>query len=269
MSSPQVIWQYRTLVANLTRRDLKAKYRKSILGQLWSLISPATTLGIYTLVFGVIFSSTAPIAGNGHTSNFALFLFCALVIWNFFSAGVSASIDGLQGAGPLLNKIYFPPEGPVLAVMFGVVVQLGFEVAILVLVMGIVGNLSWTMLLFPLIAVPLFALALGLGLVASILNIFYRDVRYLVGIVLQLAFYMTPIVYQIDQVPERKYGLPIRRILEINPLARFVDYCRDLFYSHRVPSWTGLLYLWAVSGAVFLLSWWYFTRRASQAVEEL
>jgi len=135
--------------------------------------------------------------------------------------------------------------------------------------MAIIGNLSWTMLLFPLIVIPLFALALGLGLVASILNIFYRDVRYLVGIVLQLAFYMTPIVYQISQVPERKYGLPIRRILEVNPLARFVEYCRDIFYSHQVPSWTGLLYLWVVSGVVFVVSWWYFTRRAAQAVEEL
>jgi ABC-2 type transport system permease protein len=202
MSTPYQLWQYRTLISNLTRRDLKAKYRKSLLGQMWSLVSPASTLAIYTLVFGVFFKNQAPVAGNGHTTSFALYLFAALIVWNFFSSGVSASIDGLQGAGPLLNKIYFPPEGPVLAVVFGVIVQLGFEFSVLVAIMAVVGNLSWTFLLFPLLLVPIVAFALGCGLIASILNIFYRDVRYLIGILLQLAFYMTPIVYTIDQVPE-------------------------------------------------------------------
>jgi len=269
VSSPAAIWQYRTLVANLTRRDLKAKYRKSILGQLWSLINPATTLGIYTLVFGIIFQTVAPLAGNGHTNSFALYLFAALVVWNFFSNGISSSIDGFQGAGPLLNKIYFAPEGPVLAVVLGLVVQLGFEVSILVFIMALVGNLSWTFLLFPLIAVPLFLLALGLGMVAAILNVFYRDVRYLVGLLLQLAFYATPIVYKIDQVPERKFGVPLRSIFQLNPLARFVAYSRDIFYTHEIPSALGLLYVWLISLAVFFLGWWYFSRRAAQAVEEL
>jgi ABC-2 type transport system permease protein len=269
MSTPAQLWQYRTLISNLTRRDLKAKYRKSLLGQLWSLLSPAATLGIYTLIFGVIFETHAPIAGNGHTDNFAVYLFAALVIWNFYSAGVSASIDGLQGAGPLLNKIYFPPEGPVIAVIFGVIVQLGFEIAVLVLIMGLVGNLSWTFFLFPLVLIPLIAFALGCGFIASILNIFYRDVRYLIGIMLQLLFYITPIVYKLEQIPADFHGFPARRFVSLNPIARFVAVSRELFYLHTVPSVRDLLYLWGVSAAMFLFGWRFFAKRAAQAVEEL
>lgn len=269
MSTPAQLWQYRTLISNLTRRDLKAKYRKSILGQLWSLVSPASTLAIYTLIFGVVFKTQAPLAGNGTTTSFALYLFTALVIWNFFSAGVNASIDGLQGAGPLLNKIYFPPEGPVLAVIAGVLVQLGFEFAILVLINAIVGNLSWTFLLFPLLLIPLVAFTLGFGMIASILNIFYRDVRYLIGIVLQLLFYMTPIVYQIEMIPEEFHGFPARDIFALNPIVEFVDTARSLFYLHEVPSAFDIAYMWAISAAMLGIGWWYFARRAAQAVEEL
>lgn len=269
MSTPAQLWQYRTLISNLTRRDLKAKYRKSVLGQLWSLVSPASTLAIYTLIFGVVFKTKAPVAGNGTTTSFALYLFTALVIWNFFSAGVTASIDGLQGAGPLLNKIYFPPEGPVLAVVFGVLVQLGFEFAVLLLILGIVGNLSWTILLFPVLLVPLVAFTLGFGMIASILNIFYRDVRYLIGIILQLLFYMTPIVYQLEMIPEDFHGFPARTLVSLNPIVEFVSAARSLFYLHEVPALLDLLYMWVVSGLVFAFGWWYFARRAAQAVEEL
>lgn len=269
MSTPAQLWQYRTLISNLTRRDLKAKYRKSIFGQLWSLLSPAATLGIYTLIFGVVFKTTAPMTGNGETGVFALYLFAALVVWNFYSAGVSASIDGLQGAGPLLNKIYFPPEGPVLAVIFGVIVQLGFEMTVLVVIMGFIGNLSWTFLLFPLVLIPLIFFTLGCGLIASILNIFYRDVRYLIGILLQLLFYITPIVYKLEMIPEKFRGFPARRAVSLNPIARFIDGYRQLFYLHTVPSAVDLLYLWGVSAAMFLFGWRFFAKRAAQAVEEL
>ncbi len=89
MSTPAQVWQYRTLIGNLAQRDLKSRYKKSVLGWLWSLINPAVTLGIYTVVFGVFLGAEAPVAGNGTTQNFALFLFCALVAWNFFSGTIN------------------------------------------------------------------------------------------------------------------------------------------------------------------------------------
>ena len=92
MSSPATVWSYRTLIVNLAQRELKSRYKKSFLGWAWSLINPATTLAIYSVVFGVFFGSQAPVAGNGHTTAFALYLFCGLVTWNFFSGTVNTSI---------------------------------------------------------------------------------------------------------------------------------------------------------------------------------
>src|SRR5438552_695839 len=99
------IWRYRSLVANLSQRELKLKYKGSVLGWLWSLINPATALGIYTLVFGVFLKIEPPVAGNGRLKSFALFLFAALVVWNFFSSVVGGSMAWLLGAGPLLKKV--------------------------------------------------------------------------------------------------------------------------------------------------------------------
>jgi ABC-2 type transport system permease protein len=115
LSTPAQVWQYRTLIGNLAQRDLKSRYKKSVLGWLWSLINPAVTLGIYTVVFGVFLGAQAPVAGNGTTQNFALFLFCGLVAWNFFSGTVNTLIGNFAGAGGLLTRTYFPPECPMVS----------------------------------------------------------------------------------------------------------------------------------------------------------
>ena len=112
MSTPAQVWSYRTLIVNLAQRDLKARYKKSFLGWAWSLINPAATLGIYTLVFGVFLKGQAPTAGNGSLNSFALFPFCGLVLWNLFSGVINTSIMSFLNAGGLLTRTYFPPEAP-------------------------------------------------------------------------------------------------------------------------------------------------------------
>jgi ABC-2 type transport system permease protein len=269
MSTPREIYKYRTLVANLVRRDLKAKYRKSILGQVWSLLSPAATLGVYTLIFGFFLKQVPPKAGNGHLANFALYLFCALVIWNFFSSVVLGAIDALQGAGPLLNKIYFPPECPVIANLGGALVQAGFEFGILVVVMLIVGNGSLLFLLFPFVLLLEVCFALGVALVAAVYNIFYRDVRYLVGIAIQILFYITPIVYSVSSIPEHMNGLPLRTMFSFNPLTEFTESSKDLMYLHHMPSLRSWLFMVGAAAASLGIGSWLFSRRAAQVVEEL
>ena len=109
MSTPAQVWSYRTLISNLAQRDLKARYKKSFLGWLWSLINPAATLGIYTVVFGFFLRAEPPAAGNGSKS-FALYLFCGLVVWNLFSGVINTSIASFQTAGPLLTRTYSRPS---------------------------------------------------------------------------------------------------------------------------------------------------------------
>lgn len=269
MSSAAQIWAHRPLIVNLARRDVAAKYKKSLLGRLWSLINPAATLGVYTLVFGVFLSVQAPVAGNGHTRVFALYLFVALVVWNCFSNTVLGGMNALEGAAPLLTKVYFPPECPALAAVIGVFIQTVTELAILFGIMVVVGNLSPWALITPLLIVAVQAFALGLGLVLSVANIRYRDVGYLVGIGLQVLFYCTPIVYPASSIPEQKFGLPLRTIFGLNPTYRFVEAMRDVAYHLRLPSVGTLVYIAVVPTVVLVLAWLWFSRSAPQVIEEL
>jgi ABC-2 type transport system permease protein len=269
MSSPAVVWAHRNLISNLARRDLKAKYKKSLLGWLWSLINPAATLAVYTFVFGVILKGQAPVAGNGTLQAFPLYLFAGLVVWNLFQNSLNSAMGALEGSGGLLTKIYFPPECPAIASVMGVLLQAAIEAGILIVVLIGFGNVSWTMLFVPLVLFEVLLLATGIGMVLSLLNINYRDVGYITSIALQVVFYCTPIVYSIDLVPETVWGLPARRLIELNPIAQFVEALRELVWALQLPSWQNVLYITVVSVGVFLGGWWYFSTHADRVIEEL
>ncbi|HEX2575009.1 MAG TPA: ABC transporter permease [Aquihabitans sp.] len=266
MSTPAQVWSYRTLIANLAQRDLKARYKRSLLGWLWSLLNPAATLGIYTLVFGVFLEGTAPGTGDGdHPAGiFALYLFCALVVWNLFSGTINTSIDAFRGAGQLLTRTYFPPECPMVAGLATVLLQALLEAAILMFFMVLITNVSWTAILI----LPIFALlscfAFGLGLVLAVLNIRYRDVAYLMGILLQVWFYATPIVYNIDQVE----GVA-RTFIDANPMTAFAYAMRQAVYSLDTPTATNWLVMVVSAAASLLIGWTLFSRLAPRVIEEL
>jgi ABC-type polysaccharide/polyol phosphate export permease len=263
------LWTYRGLVYNLAERDLRSRYRRSLLGWTWSLINPAATLAIYTLVFGTFLQVTPPPAGNPDASYFAIYLFAALLTWNFFSNVLTGSINSLFAMGTLLNKVYFPPETPALANVAGVVLQALIEAFLLVVVLAVLQNLFWTVLLFPLLLVVLGLFALGFGLALSVYNVLYRDVGYLVSIVLQVLFFLTPITYTLELVPEELRGIPLRRIFELNPMTQFVTVSRDLFYMGELPSLGTVVYLTVLSVVVALGGWAIFSRKARTVVEEL
>jgi len=264
LSTPAEVWSYRTLIANLAQRDLKARYKKSFLGWTWSLINPAVTLGIYTVVFGVFLKGTAPVAGNGRLTSFALFLFCGLVLWNLVSGVINNSIASFLGAGQLLTRTYFPPEAPMVAGLTTVLIQGALELAILWGFMIVLGNVSWTFL----ISIPIMllgaCLAFGVGLVLGLGNVRFRDVGYLVGIGLQVAFYATPIVYRLDQVGELA-----QRVLVFNPLTAFVGGMRATVYELELPTTNEWLMMGGSATASLLIGWWVFGRYAPRVIEEL
>lgn len=264
MSTPSQVWSYRTLIINLAQRDLKARYKKSFLGWLWSLINPASTLAIYTVVFGVFLGAVAPVAGNGTTQSFALYLFCALVTWNFLSGTINTSIIQFASSGPLLTRTYFPPECPMLAGMATVALQAGLEFTILIVFMIIVGNLAWTALLAVPILVLLGCFAFGIGLMLGLANIRYRDVSYLVGIGLQIWFYATPIVYSIDTIPSG-----YQRILRLNPLTSFVYGMRQTVYEQGLPTMWNWFMMVGSAAVSLVVGWFVFSRWAPRVIEEL
>lgn len=267
------LWSYRFLIWNLAQRDLRSRYKKSILGWLWSLINPATNLAILSIVFGVFFGAPAPVAGNGTTAVFALWLFCGLVVWNFFSGTVNGSIGSLQASGGMLNKVYFPPVCPAIANMITIMLQTVIEFGILSVVLILVRNADWHIFLIPFVIFFLALFSLGVGLLVSILNVFYRDIGYIVAIGLNVLFYATPIIYNYDLqvVPVLdRYGIQwADYIFRGNPLTQFVDVSRDLFYFQKLPSLGSTLYLVVISVGMFFLGWWFFNRKARMAAEEL
>jgi ABC-2 type transport system permease protein len=263
------VWGFRSLVWNFAQRELKSKYKRSALGWAWSLINPVATLLIYTLVFSVIFRTSPPPLGNGDRGNYTVFLFSGLVLWNFFSTTVNGAMFSLISAGPLLRKIYFPPFAPVAGGLLANGVQSLIEVGVLIAVMVALANVSLTLLLLPLLLALLALFALGIGLVLSVWNVYYRDVSYLVGLGLQVLFYATPIIYPETLIPVHSHGLPLRRLLELNPIADFVLAFRSVVYDLRVPSIARLGSLLAISLVTVTIGWSVFHRRARDISEEL
>jgi ABC-type polysaccharide/polyol phosphate export permease len=264
LSTPAQVWSYRTLIVNLAQRELKSRYKRSLLGWMWSLINPAVTLGVYTVVFGVFFKAQAPVAGNGESTFYALWLFCGLVMWNLFSGVINTAISSFSGAGGLLTRTYFPPECPMIAGLITVIIQALLEGGILIFFMAVIGNLSFTML----IILPLFVLmscfAFGIGLVLGLLNIRYRDVFYLTGIALQVLFYATPIVYQLSILPSTAQA-----ILRFNPLTSFVGAIRQVAYFLDFPTPGSWMVMISSATVSVVGGWMIFSRWAPTVIEEL
>ena len=266
MTAPAKVWDYRTLITNLALRDLRSRYKKSVLGWLWSLLNPATTLVIYTVVFGTFLGVEAPTAGNGHSKLFALYLFTALVTWNAFSGGINIAMQSFLISGPLLTRTYFPPEVPVVAGTLTVLTQTAVESMILLGFMAAIGNLGWTTLLIVPILLLLTAMAFGVGLVVSLLNVRYRDVAYLTALGLQVLFYATPIVYSEKLVEEHP---TIATLLKFNPLTHFVGAMRHAVYLLQMPTLLNWAAMLVASVGATLLGWWIFATKAPRFIEEI
>jgi ABC-type polysaccharide/polyol phosphate export permease len=266
------LWDYRFLIWNLAQRDLRSRYKKSVLGWLWSLINPASTLIIFSVVFGVVLNGQAPKAANENQS-FGLWLFAGLVVWNFFASTVNGSISALSTSGQLLKKVYFPATAPAVANLLVGLSQAVIEFGILAVFIIIFHNASAYMLLFPVVVVITGLFALGIGLWVSIFNLYYRDIGYLVGIALNILFYATPIVYSLElNQPLTTHdigGVSYATILKLNPLTDLVEMNRDFFYANQFPSLLALLYVAVAAIVSLVVGWFVFSRRAEFVSEEI
>jgi ABC-type polysaccharide/polyol phosphate export permease len=222
-------WFYRSLILNFARRDIRTRFKGSLFGLLWSLIVPMASLGIYALVFGTFFGGPTPLMGNGEDSPFAVWLFTGLVVWNMFSSTVSTAIASLIGNGPLMKKIYFPAYAAVFGSVLATFYQSLIEVGILVLTLVAFANVGLTWLLVV-VWVAIFAtFVAAASMLLAVANVYWRDVSHLVGIVLQLMFYLTPIIYSLDLVRDKGHET-IAEVLRVLPIAAFVEVFRSLVY---------------------------------------
>jgi ABC-type polysaccharide/polyol phosphate export permease len=265
------VWAYRGLVSNYTKRETRSRFMGSRFGWLWSLISPLTSLAVYTVVFGMFLGADRGVTSSANGSrNFAVYLFTGLVTWNIFSGVLVRSVDGLLDVGQLRRKVAFPVAAPLLGMAAAVVVERSAEVALLAVVYVAIGNVGPTLLAVPLLVVMTAAFALGVALAVSVLNVRFRDISHLLQVFLQLVFYATPIIYPAAFVARRLgENTLVFQIFEANPLAQFVAAFRDVMWDLRLPSLgtSAVLLAWTVCSLT--VGWIVFSRRAYQVGEEL
>jgi ABC-type polysaccharide/polyol phosphate export permease len=236
----------------------------------WSLIVPLASLGIYAVVFGVFFHGTAPDMGNGRGDHpFPVWLFSGLVVWNMFATTLATAIASMVGTGPLLKKIYFPAYASVYGSVLATFYQSLIELGILGIALGIYRNVGWSWLLLVGWVAVFAVFVAATSLLLSVANVYWRDVSHLIGIVLQLMFYMTPIIYPLSNVTAHVGGIPVASVIRILPAASFVEVFRSLCYdleSGAARAWLTMLG-WAVlaSGA----AWAFYRRKGLDLSEEL
>jgi lipopolysaccharide transport system permease protein len=253
------LWRHRALAYVLVARELKARYRGSVLGFFWSLLNPLLMLAVYAIVFAVIFTGRGP-----ETSPYALFLFSGLLPWNWLSSSLTDAAASLTTHGALLKKILFPAEVlPLVAVLAqGLHFIFALPVLLLGLVLGALGvfgppiPLGW-----PLVqAVPLMVLegvfVAGAGLLLAALTVHFRDVKDLLATALSLWFFATPVLYTLSDIKQER----LRNLLRLNPAAPLFDAWRDaLFYARWIDAsrWGLLL---AIACVTFFLGYALFDR---------
>jgi lipopolysaccharide transport system permease protein len=260
--------QYRELILNLTIRELKARYKSSALGFLWSLLNPLGMMLVFTFVFTVMWP-------NNQMEKYPLFLLCGLLPWNFFSAGVMASINSIVGNANLVKKAYFPREAlPTSTVAANLVnFLLGLVVLFAVLFIFRARFSSWLWLL-PFVILIQTCFILGIGLILSTLNVYYRDTIMIMDTVMLAWFFLTPVVYPITNLPYSYtvFGITLnvhRLVYILNPMASLIAAYRDLLYWGYRTDLDFLLRTAVTSLAILAFGYWFFVRFSGRFGEEV
>jgi lipopolysaccharide transport system permease protein len=259
----------RELLIELVRRDLKARYRGSNLGVAWSLLNPL----LYMIVYTVVFSKFVRFPTGG--APYPVYLLSGLLAWNFFSQALSASCASILANSALVKKVAFPrvllPLAAVLAAFVNYLISLALLIPLVVFFRVEIGL---PLILLPAIALVMFGLGLGFGLILSAINVYFRDIEYLLNLALQIGFFMTPIVYQLDlvlkQAGSSRTTEVFRWILYVNPMTWVATSSQDAIAYHRWPQhlW-GLGYSTILAFVALALGLLVFNRLRHRFAEEL
>jgi ABC-type polysaccharide/polyol phosphate export permease len=253
--------RYRGLVESLVSRELKARYRGSVLGFLWSFVNPLLLLLTYTLVFTVILPNRQP-----DIQPFFLFLFCGILPWTWFQSALAESSGVLIASANLIKKVLFPAEVLPTVCVLANLAHFLLGLPILLLFLAWRGKLAWTAVLLPLPILVQLVLTLGLALFLSALTVHFRDISNILTHVLHLWFFATPVIYSYAQIAE---GTLLRRALRLNPMTHvIVTYQQMLFHGH-VDHWRGLFLALLVGVLAFAAGAFLFDRLRDTLSEEV
>lgn len=252
------LYEYREMIINLVRKDLRGRYKSSVLGFLWTFINPLCQIIVYTLVFSQIFRMDI--------ERYYLFLTVVMLPWVFFSTAISGGSMAVVSQQDLVKKIYFPRE--VLPISFVtscfVNMLLSFIVMFLVIAISGLGVNFIALLYLPVVMVVQYVLVLGITLITSACNVYFRDLEHIIGVIMMAWIYLTPVMYDISFVPEHLLG-----IFYANPMTPIALAYREILYYKQIPQLSNLLRSVVVGVAALIIGSITFAKLQKNFVEEL
>lgn len=278
MSYLKEVLSSRELLVNLTLREIRGKYKRTIFGQLWSLANPLALMVIYTLVFAFIIRVTPEPGDPSGLDVFAVWLLCGLLPWTFFANVVSAGAGSLVANAGLIQKVSFSRIVLPLSLVGSSIYNWLFEMAVLLVVLLIIGSFVLPWIPFMLVIMALLAVfATGVALMLAIANVYFRDTQYFLSIVLQIWMYLTPIIYpaSLVGVQSEKIGglfgtdISVETIYNLNPMVHFLEVFRNLLYDNRWPALEEWLICAAWAAGSLLIGMLVFQRNEKKLAEAL
>lgn len=251
------IYNYRELLKNNVKKEIRGKYKNSALGVIWTFLNPLLQLLVYALIFPLILKTTQPY--------YVIFVCVGLIPWTFFTTSVSQSAWTIIGNGNIVKKVYFPREILPISVVTSGAVNFLISTIIIVAFCFMYGlGLTKYVIFFPLVLIIQYILQLGIAFLLSAFTVYFRDLEHFIQIVLQVMFYATPIVYAGDTIPEA-----FRFIINLNPMAHIINGYRDIFYNQTMPDLKVLGILLIVSIVFCAIGYVIFRKLQKGFAEEL
>ena len=251
------MWKSRAILFNFDISDLKIRYRNSILGVLWSVIEPLLMLGVLYFVFSTMFKFDIP--------NFPIYLLLGIIIYNCFKNGTTFALNSLTNRASLITQIYFPRSIPAISSAITASIMLAIEVGILLIFMVAFQFVPpITILLLPLILGLQFMLVVGVCLPLSVLNVKFKDTEFIWGVVLSAGFFLTPIFYQFDMLPEY-----LQNILQFSPMVQILTMAHHVVLYGVLPTVNSILYAVGSISVITVIGYLIFRKFQAQMVEEM
>ena len=253
------LYNYRELLKTSVKKDIGGKYKNSFLGVLWSFINPLLQILVYALIFPLVMKN------GGSYKDYTVFMVCGLIPWAYFTTVINRASFIMIENGNILKKVYFPRSILPLSLVTSETINFLVSCIIILAFIVIKGfGISKFILFFPLVLLIQYVLLLGVALIFSAVTVYMRDIQHFIGVVLQLLFYATPIVYSIDTIPEG-----FRWILKWNPMTYIIEGYRAIFYNQTMPDLKALGILGVISIVILIVGYLLFNKLQKRFAEEL
>ncbi len=251
------LYSYREFLKTSIQKEFRGKYKKSFLGVLWSFISPLCQLLIYAIVF--------PFILKNNISNYTVFLIVALMPWTFFNGTIIQSAACIVNNAGIVKKVYFPREILPISIVTSNLINFLITQIIVVIALLISGvGIGKSIVVFPIVVLLQYIFQLGLAFIFSAITVFIRDVEYIINIFMMLMFYLCPIVYNADMIPER-----FLKFFKLNPMFHIISYYRTILYSKDIPDMLDVGKVFAVCVGILVIGYQIFKKLQKKFAEEL